>query len=114
MCQFSSIIVSKQVIHDLYLLQIAESSSVFLTVDLDKAIQKCHEEGPEEQPLYIDAIEECIKCKWYPGWQGSPQVKRVNQHCKRDKSHITARRKQSGEIQPLKGVKDIRTYFSKS
>ena len=50
--------------------------------DFDKAIEKCHKEETEEQPLYVDAGEECIKCKWCPEWKGSQQVKRVNQHCK--------------------------------
>ena len=58
--------------------------------DLDSRLAKCHQEDQiDEQPLYVDDADDAIKCAWCPGWSGS-QVKRVNQHCKRDKSHLKA------------------------
>ena len=75
------------------------SDSVTDLSALYKSLKKCHKEDVDPQPLYIDSIDECIKCKWCPNWAGSQQVKGVNQHCKRDKCHLKARSREKGETQ---------------
>ena len=83
------------------------------SVDLDGRLKKCvQEENVETQPLYIDIADECIKCNWCPSWSGSQEVKRVNQHCKRDKCHTKARMKLMGvEDNILHGMQDNRQFF---
>ena len=77
---------------------------------LYKPLEKCSKEDVDPQPLYIDSID---KCKWCPNWAGSQQVKRVNQHCKRDKCHFKAHSREKGEMQTeLEGVQDIRSFFA--
>ena len=87
------------------------SDSVFDLSALYKSLEKCHKEDVEPQPLHIDSIDECIKCKWCPNWAGS-QVKRVNQHCKRDKCHLKARSREKEETQTELGVQYIRSFFA--
>ena len=83
------------------------------TVDLSDRLKKCVQEDIESQPLYIDVADECIKCNWCPSWGGSQEVKRINQHCKRDKSHSKARMKLMGkdEDSTSHGTQDIRKFF---
>lgn len=83
------------------------------TIDLtDRLIHCFKEDNVESQPLYIDTPDECIKCSWCPSWNGSQEVKRVNQHCKRDKSHQKARMKLMGHSDDsLHGMQDIRDFF---
>ena len=98
-------------------MQITESPPLVTLSELDDRLAKCYKEPDlDEQPLFVDDTEDSIKCAWCSGWSGSQQVKRVNQHCKRDKCHLKARMKALGHPnpEPLEGVQDIRTYFSTS
>ena len=67
------------------------------TPKLDVVLGKCKIEDfqpastTEQQPLYIDAYDEAIKCSWCPNWPGSQQTKVINQHVKKAASHIKAR-----------------------
>ena len=71
-----------------------------------------NEDSNESQPLYIDEPDECIKCFWCPSWSGSQEVKWVNQHCKRDKSHQKACMKLMGHSDDsLHGMQDIKDFF---
>ena len=71
--------------------------------DLEKSLKKCDRETTEEQPLYIDDGFSAIKCKWCPAWAGSQVVKVINQHVRKAKSHMLARKKEqpdgSGGVQ---------------
>ena len=82
-------------------------------VHLDERLKKCFQEEVEDQPLYIDIPDECIKCTWCPSWSGSQEVKRVNQHCKRDKCHAKAGMKLmgGGQDNDLHGMQDIRQFL---
>lgn len=97
-------------------MQICTVSSITKRGDLDSILKKCiKEEDVDQQPLYVDDIDECIKCKWCPTWSGSQLVKRVNQHCKRDRSHSKARSRENGQSQSeLQGVQDIRSFLSQN
>ena len=76
------------------------------------------EEGLKEdlQPLYIDEAMECIACSWCASFKGSIEARVVNQHVTHSKSHTSERKKRlfpNEYIDPMKGVKDIRTYLLK-
>lgn len=66
---------------------------------LDEVLAKCDSEDTSTavvpasvtQPLYIDEGEETIKCKWCCNWNGSQEVKVINQHVRKSKSHCSAR-----------------------
>ena len=58
------------------------------------------EEGVTEQPLYIDAEEGVIRCRWCGDlYKGSAELKHVNQYVKKAASHIGARKKNTMELQ---------------
>ena len=86
-------------------------------VPLDKILKKCHKEDSlqeDDQPLYIDAESESIKCRWCSLFKGSIEPRVINQHVKTSKTHLKHRREQllcSGSSAETTGVVDIRTYF---
>lgn len=87
------------------------------SIDLGKILKKCKREDDveeDDQPLHIDDAMESIACSWCPGFKGSIEVRVINQHTSRAKSHKSERkRKFSSEFtSPMKGVKDIRTYMN--
>ena len=70
-------------------IQITDSPPLVTLSDLDDRLAKCYKEPDlNEQSLFVDDTEDSIKCAWCSRWSGSQQVKRVNQHCKRDKCHL--------------------------
>ena len=59
-------------------INLTESIAIMPTA-LDERLKKCfNEDNVECQPLYIDNVDECIKCTWCPAWPGSQEVKWVN------------------------------------
>jgi len=84
-------------------------------VYLDKILEKCMKEeniDNEDQPLYIDDENECIKCQWCSLFKGSIEVRVINQHVKTAKSHLKYR--ESLQSEQVQGVEDIRSYFQAS
>ena len=86
-----------------------------MPIDLHAHLKKCCiEESIETQPLYIDGVDECIKCTWCHVWSGSQKVKRINQHYKRDKCHAKAHMRAKGYSESdSHGMRDIRDFFSR-
>ena len=87
---------------------------------LGQILGKCDEEDVEssgitplpEQPLYVDKMDDKIKCRWCPNWIGSAESHVINQHVWKAASHKTALCKEL-QAQKGKGVQmDIRTFFS--
>ena len=84
---------------------------------LSSVLEKCTKEAEvneEEQPIYICVEEETIKCRWCTGFKGSREARVINQHIKSAKTHLTNRQRQLNPdalVDPLQGVRDIRTYF---
>ena len=70
--------------------------------DLYKSYRKCDKEevNDDEQPLHIDEAIEVIKCGWCLTWSGSQSVKVINQHVRKSKMHVMARRRELELPQP--------------
>ena len=78
---------------------------------LDKILEKCKKEesiDKEDQPLFIDDENECIKCHWCSLFKGSIEPRVINQHVKIAKSHLKHWKSQSEQME---GATDIRSYF---
>lgn len=85
-------------------------------VALEMILKKCHKEDSLEadQPLYIDAESESIKCHWCASFKGSIEPRVINQHVKSSKSHSKHRQllcASAGSSEESTGVVDIRKYF---
>ena len=86
-------------------------------------LSKCDKEDiPElsiiKQPPFIEPINDRIKCNWCPGWTGSSQTKRINQHVRKAVSHKQARTRELNlptcqcPESSSQGVQlDIRSFF---
>ena len=67
-----------------------------------------------DQPLYIDAESESIKCHWCASFKGSIEARVINQHVKTSKSHSKHRQllcSAAGSSEETTGAMDIRKYF---
>ena len=75
---------------------------------------RCDKEEVPDQPLYIDEMDECVKCSWCPPWKGSRMAKVINQHMRKSVSHSKARNKSLNIEDPsTQGVQqDIRTFLT--
>ena len=85
-------------------------------VPLDEILKKCHKEDSvqeDNQPLYIDAESESIKCHWCTLFKGSIEARVINQHVKTSKTHLKHRQLlcAGSSQETTAGVMDIRNYF---
>ena len=81
---------------------------------LDKILEKCIKEesiDKEDQPLFIDDENECIKCHWCSLFKGSIEPRVINQHVKTAKSHLKHRKSLLNQSEQMQGATDIRLYF---